>query len=172
MNEETFWRTVEAARAAPGDESDAQAQRLVESLSALDVSEIVAFETILRQFHGAAYRADLWGAAYLINGGCSDDGFDYFRAGLIALGRVAYEGALADPDSLADFAAEEIEYEDMMYVAEQAYRRKTGREDFYELVPEQAFPELVGSLDSWSTDGDLDDEKARDLYPRLYAQGG
>ena len=34
-----------------------------------------------------SYRWDLWGAAYLANGGCSDDGFDYFRGWLIGQGR-------------------------------------------------------------------------------------
>ncbi|MFD6821443.1 DUF4240 domain-containing protein [Streptomyces sp. NPDC060085] len=44
-------------------------------------------------------------AAYLIGGGCSNDSFMDFRAGLIALGRDWYEKATADPDSLADHPA-------------------------------------------------------------------
>lgn len=36
--------------------------------------------------HGALYRRDLWAAAYIIGGGCSDDSFIDFRAGLIAQG--------------------------------------------------------------------------------------
>ena len=47
-----------------------------------------------------AYRQELWGAAYLINGGCSDDGFVYFLGWLIAQGRDVYQAALPDPDSL------------------------------------------------------------------------
>jgi hypothetical protein len=43
----------------------------------------------------------VWGAAYIIHGGCSDDAFWDFRAGLIALGRTRYESALARPDTLA-----------------------------------------------------------------------
>jgi hypothetical protein len=39
---------------------------------------------------------------YLIGGGCSDDGFIDFRAGLIAQGRDWYERAAASPDDLAD----------------------------------------------------------------------
>jgi hypothetical protein len=49
-----------------------------------------------------SYRWDLWGAAYLINGGCSDDGFDYFRGWLLSQGRAIWQATLADPDSLAD----------------------------------------------------------------------
>ena len=48
-----------------------------------------------------SYRWDLWSAAYLANGGCSGDGFDYFRGWLIGQGRTAYETVLADPDALA-----------------------------------------------------------------------
>ena len=28
-----------------------------------------------------SYRSSLWAAAYVINAGCSDDGFGYFAAG-------------------------------------------------------------------------------------------
>src|SRR5262249_43197 len=104
---------IEDAKAEAGDDSYAQARLLARSLSSLSVEEIFAFEAIFNRLHAAAYRADLWGAAYLVNGGCSDDGFDYFRAGLIALGRSAYEAALTNPDLLADYATEEIDYEDM-----------------------------------------------------------
>jgi hypothetical protein len=55
----------------------------------------------------AAVMARVWGAAYLIHGGCSDDGFADFRAGLIALGRTRYEDAVAKPDSLAAIPAVE-----------------------------------------------------------------
>jgi hypothetical protein len=42
-----------------------------------------------------SYRNDLWAAGYLINGGCSDDGFDYFRgwrAGDRPAGRFLFPG--------------------------------------------------------------------------------
>ena len=50
----------------------------------------------------SAYCWSLWGAAYVINGGCSDDPFVDFRASLISRGRQVFERALSDPDSLAD----------------------------------------------------------------------
>ena len=34
-----------------------------------------------------SYDWNLWGAAYLMKGGCSDDAFDYFRGWLVAQGR-------------------------------------------------------------------------------------
>ena len=41
-----------------------------------------------------AYSWPLWGAAYVINGGCSDDTFTDFRAALISRGRQAFEAQL------------------------------------------------------------------------------
>lgn len=44
----------------------------------------------------------MWGAAYLMcDSLCSGDGFWYFQAWLIGLGREAFELAVADPDNLA-----------------------------------------------------------------------
>ena len=37
----------------------------------------------------------------MIHGGCPDDTFWDFRAGLIALGRAVFEAAIRDPDTLA-----------------------------------------------------------------------
>ena len=49
-----------------------------------------------------AHDWNLWGAAYLMKGGCSDDAFDYFRGWLVAQGRRTWERALRDPDTLAE----------------------------------------------------------------------
>ena len=61
-----------------------------------------AAEAVGRHLVAQAHRWDLGAAAYLMRGGYSDDGFDYFRGWLIAQGRSRRERALADPDSLAD----------------------------------------------------------------------
>ncbi|TYB52801.1 DUF4240 domain-containing protein, partial [Nonomuraea sp. PA05] len=117
----------------------------------------------------AAHRADLWGAAYLINGGCSDDGFEYFRCWLVGQGREVYEAALDDPDSLAEYGpvrgcvldgSDECECEPFMYAPERAHMRVTGHE-----LPEGtgAHPELGGM---WDFD-DVGEMSRR--YPRLSA---
>jgi hypothetical protein len=47
----------------------------------------VSFERHFTQRLADAYRWDLWGLAYQLNGGCSDDGFVYFRCWLLGQGR-------------------------------------------------------------------------------------
>jgi Protein of unknown function (DUF4240) len=55
-------------------------------LSARPSGEIVSADEFLRGLMADSYRDPLWAAAYLVNGGCSDDGFEYFRGWLIMHG--------------------------------------------------------------------------------------
>jgi hypothetical protein len=66
-----------------------------------------AFSRHFDEAMNRAYNWDLWGAAYVMNGGCGDDAFSDFRASLVSRGRKAFEGAFAAPDSLANEAFDE-----------------------------------------------------------------
>jgi hypothetical protein len=96
--------------------------------------EIVAAGHALQELMVGSYRTPLWAAAYVVNGGCSNDGFDYFRGWLIVQGREVFEHVVADPDALADLpvihaqAPSEayLECEDTLYIASRAHRAATG----------------------------------------------
>src|SRR5271169_5861141 len=60
------------------------------------------FAVLFDSMMDRAYSYGLWGAAYVIHGGCGDDAFTDFRASLISRGKEAFERAIRDPDSLAD----------------------------------------------------------------------
>src|SRR5437588_11064610 len=131
MDEAQFWTIIEAggnkARADPERQLAAARKRLAK----LSPEEIRAFHRHFNQKLADAYTWDLWGAGYLINGGCSDDGFHYFRAWLISRGRAVYEAAVANPDSLAgltDPHRDDYEFEDLWGVSQEAYREVTGEE--------------------------------------------
>ena len=96
-----FWRIIAAARSARGNDRESRVEALRERLADLPPRELQSFQGHYDSLITTAYRWDLWGAAYIINGGCSDDGFRYFRDWLISEGEEAYEAALADPESLA-----------------------------------------------------------------------
>src|SRR5215475_13181372 len=137
MDTEDVWRLVAQARAdTDGGAPDAVAARMTELLARRQPVEIVAFAQPLWDLLVASYRADLWAAAYVINGGASDDGFDYFRGWLIAEGRDVYDRALADPDSLATHPAiieaaasgDDPEDPDILSVAWSAHRAATGED--------------------------------------------
>jgi hypothetical protein len=160
MDHAQFWRLIEAAKAEARGDTDAQLAVLTKKLAALPAEEIVQFDGIFHEMMALSYRWDLWGAAYVLNGGCSDDGFDYFRGWLIAQGESVFRKALEDPESLADVATPEVECEEMFYVAASAYQAKTG--DHSMPAPRVSTPsEPVGK--PW------DEETVGEMYPRLAA---
>ena len=168
MDKAQFWRLIEDAKAKSGGECEGQAKLLQSLLAALSAEEIVSFDKIFNEFRAAAYRWDLWGASYLINGGGSDDGFEYFRWWLIGQGREIFETALAQPDSLADIIKDDIlwgngqlECEDIAYAAMEAYQQKTGRELPYD-EQNSRLSEPVGV--KWEED-DLDA-----MFPKIAAK--
>ncbi|MFI9163388.1 DUF4240 domain-containing protein [Kitasatospora aureofaciens] len=117
-------------------------QALVGLLAARPKREILEYQERFDELHGALYRWDVWAAAYLIGGGCSDDSFIDFRAAVIAQGRGWYQRVAINPDDLAEHplvvaaAAEHDDvlfYEVVNYSATYAFKQLAGDdEDFYE----------------------------------------
>lgn len=177
MDSKDFWKLIDDARALVRDPADAEgvADRISDLLTERPAHEIVAAQQLLWDLMAASYRAPLWAAAYLVNGGCSDDGFDYFRGWLIAQGREVFERAVADPDALAELPVikeasaeyEELECERMLGVAWDAYRRVTG-----EQLPRGSFTVDLPDLDpEWDFDFD-DEEELAERLPGLDALYG
>jgi Protein of unknown function (DUF4240) len=122
-----FWKFIGDARSgAPNDEHFLSKIRF--RLGMLQPEELLEFQGHFNKIHAECFVWSLWGAAYLMNGGCSDDGFEYFRAWLMAQGRPVFEKALEDPDTLATLVNPEGELEEFMYLAREAYKEKTGEE--------------------------------------------
>lgn len=127
MPEDAFWALVDQAAVEGRADGEARCAALARALALLPADDILAFDGAYALALDRACTWDLWGAAALIHGGCSDDGFDYFRDWLISRGRVIYEAALADPDTLvAPARQEEAELEEYRYVAGEVYETMTG----------------------------------------------
>ena len=130
MQEDKFWSIVEAARKAAGSDIDGRVEALEAQLRKLSTSEIQGFQNVYDTLVLRAFRWDLWGAAHLMNGDCSDDGFVFFCHWLISEGKARYEAALQDPDSLAEVERLDLfELEMFAYVAQDVFEDKDG-EDF------------------------------------------
>jgi hypothetical protein len=127
MTEAEFWDHVRAARPKRYDHNT-HADQLADRLAKLPEGDVLDFVHHWDAASARAYRRDLWGAAYLVNGGCSDDGFQYFRWWLILQGRAAFEAALADPDSLAELLDGETDVEAEVGPGVEAWFLLTGTE--------------------------------------------
>jgi Protein of unknown function (DUF4240) len=164
MNEPTFWQLVEAARAECTPELSNQPEILQKRLEALPPSEIVEFGKIFETLLVKAYRWDLWAAGYIIEGGCSDDGFSDFRAGLIGFGRDVFYDAIRDAGTLIRQPTRGVDFshEDMLYVARKAYTSVTGTE-----MPDQnvSRPDEPAG-EPW------DEESVGEKYPELAKKFG
>jgi hypothetical protein len=151
MPEEKFWQLIgQSLKAADGDSSD-QEHELELLLWKLPLQDLISFQNRYRQLRGAAYTWPLWGAAYIINGGCSDDGFCYFRDWLISRGREVYTNALTKPEWLAnlDLEEDESEAEGMAYVAESVFTSRTGQD-----LPAEYVENYTISGEEWQEEGD------------------
>ncbi|MDG4796132.1 DUF4240 domain-containing protein [Micromonospora sp. WMMD1082] len=169
MRTDDFWQLIDRARSG-GGAPDAVAARAVVLLAAHDTEEIVGYAHHQQRVLAASYRVDLWGAAYLINGGASDDGFEYFRGWLMTQGRAVFARAVADPDSLAELpqvraaslSGEEFECESMLAVPWDAYRRATATD----LPADREAAPAPDLNEFWDFD---DPDEARRRLPRLAA---
>lgn len=166
MDIDRFWAIVEDARTAARESGVPVDEALVDRLSELPAREILEYEVRYDEAHDAVYRWDMWAAAYLVSGGCSDDGFIDFRAGLVAAGRTWYEQAAADPDSLAGHpdAAEQsgalleevFSQEEVGYAAGRAYERVTGDPDGFHAALERHEEEMGAGVVAAGADGGAD----------------
>jgi hypothetical protein len=161
MTRDDFWSMVGDARSC--DDLDAHVENIQAALSQKPPEDIVDFERHMAALLVSSYTWALWGAAYLINGGCSDDGFDYFRGWLIANGQAVFAAALTDPDALADIPTveEDSECEMILYIARSAYEAVTAEE-----IP-SVMIHLPDLGEGWDFDDDA--EMAR-RYPKLFAR--
>jgi hypothetical protein len=173
MDSTTFWGIIRESRAdfdpaLRDGNMNRQVKRFQQLLNDLAPLEIAQIQREFDQRMNEAYRWDLWGAAYIINSGCSDDGFTDFRSWLISMGLEVYAAALRDPESLIDVAdtdgIEATSFEEFQYVPSQVYENKTGQD-----MPDTGVShprEPAG--DRWSEEGN---DLSRRL-PRLWAKYG
>ncbi|GLH79310.1 hypothetical protein SSBR45G_42190 [Bradyrhizobium sp. SSBR45G] len=152
----------------------AKSEALESALRELPLEQITGFEVAFRRYLNAAYTWDLWGAAYVVHGGCSDDGFEYFRRWLVTRGREVYEAAMADPDSLADFDGAAgpngaWEFEAIYYVTLKVFREKGGQGD----VRDHSEPEAgLGGPEPSGDAFEEDDEHLAKRYQKLWQRFG
>ena len=132
MNEDKYWTLIAESLEYAEDDQDAQAAYLRRTLVGFDPEEIVGFRLRTDKLLYDTYASEMWCAGYIMNGGCSDDMFEYFRLWVISRGREVYENARSNPDSLHSVADTKVpeglfDFESLWYVANEAFEQKTGK---------------------------------------------
>lgn len=129
MNEEVFWLIINEAKVHSGKNYRRQCYILSDYLDKLSAEEIVQYDRTFKFLMAQTYSFRLWEAAYALNGGCSDDTFDYFRSWLIGQGRDKFYWTLKNPRLLFLTGVKDAieNYEGLAYCAAEAYEKKTGQ---------------------------------------------
>ena len=162
MTCENFWEIIEDVHRASAGDMEAKCELLRKKLRQLPSDEVRSFADWFSECNYRAYTWELWAAAYIIGGGCSDDSFWDFRSTLISMGRETFEAALADPQSLADrdYDANNSRYEGYQYVAGEIYREKNRGRPLQRSQPHPARP----------SGQDWEESKVGMLYPKVAAK--
>lgn len=178
ITEAFFWKLLETAK-KKGEDPDEQLEWLVNHLSRRSVKDIVMFDYIFNQYYYKSYTSNLWAAAYIVMGGCSDDSFDYFRAWLLYLGKGTYETIIQDPEKIIphlkilEEEGDVPEFEDLLYVASMAYEEKTGFDDehYYDLYEQLSADKYVQPKMEFDWDED-NEEGLSNKFPVLWERYG
>ncbi len=176
MDEDRYWQLIADSLRNTNGEQDEQAAYLTSALY-LDFTpaDILGFRLRTDKLLFDTYNSDMWCAGYIMNGGCSDDSFEYFRLWIISRGREVYENARANPDSLADVHGGTVEdfyeFETIWYVANKAFEKKTGK-DLYDYIDYENFKTSEANYPrdfefSWTEE---DPESRKNICPKLYAR--
>jgi hypothetical protein len=176
LEKKEFWSLIEKSR-----ESD-QADWLIEELVKKGLEEVLDFECLFQGFMNASYQSRLWGAAFVLMGGCSDDAFDYFRGWLIGQGEEVFNKVLKDPQYLAEYITEDNLddegyplNEDLLSVGFEAYTLiKTGDTDWDDEIFNQFLKalEVKGVHHKTDIEFDWEEDDLEHLFPILWERFG
>ncbi len=158
MNEAQFWEIIQRVDINAKGDMDEKCNLITKAIASLDPINAQVFGELFDAMDDRAYSWEVWGAAYVIHGGCSDDTFSDFRASLISRGKVGFDKAIRDPDSLADDNIEEESwfYEGYQYAVSAGVEAAVGKQ-----VKRKTSAPTEPSGNEW------DEETVNELYPRL-----
>ncbi|CAF5097826.1 unnamed protein product [Rotaria sp. Silwood1] len=146
MDEEIFWNIIKTTKDNSNGDFEEQQEELAKELRKLTPDEIILFGNRFRYFRGQANTWELWGAIYIIHGGCGDDSFNDFREWVI--------GQDLDADTI-----NEIGWEGLGYVYSTVFKELTGQEMEYTYRENH---ETTGQ--EWEEEND----DLNNMFPKLY----
>ena len=169
LNETVFWNIVDSSIKNTKNQ-DEQESFLVKEIEKLTPEQIIGFRLRTDKLLYDTYNSDMWCAGYIMNGGCSDDGFEYFRNWIISRGKDTYYKAKENPDSLILELVEGedyYEFECFWYVALTAFENKTGKE-LYDYISDD-FITKEGNYPKFEfTWNEEEPETMKEICPNLF----
>lgn len=164
MDEDKFWEIIQNSKDNSHGDFEQQQEELANQMRKFSPGDIILFGNRFRYFRGQANIWELWGAIYIIHGGCGDDSFNDFREWVIGQGKDFYYKTIKDPETLVEVETdkiESVEWEGLGYVPSTVFKEMTGQDMPY---PFKEKNETTGS--EWEEEGD----DLKNMFPKLYAK--
>ncbi len=163
MPDDQFWKLIKFTHEKSKGDFEAQQQILHKELQKLRPIDIIHFDNKFRKLRGEAYTWNLWGAIYIINGGCGDDSFMDFRGWLIAQGKDFYYQTVSNPESLVDVDSDRInvDWEGMGYIPNTVFEENTGVK-----MPSAQVENIEITGEEW----DENNDELKNKFPLLWAK--
>ncbi|WP_433831861.1 DUF4240 domain-containing protein [Flavobacterium anhuiense] len=175
MDKTEFWKIIEYSIAKSNNDRSQQEKVIIEKLATYNPEQIIEFEVIFRQLIIEADDFKIMAVQKIIEGYVSDDSFLYFRCWLIGKGEKIYTETLKNPEFLAGNIYEDEDelhyFEELMYVATDAYKIKTGKKEEDETFPRDIAigKGLDYDFGPYQTKGvDWKEEELPKTYPKLW----
>ncbi|MEO5942180.1 MAG: DUF4240 domain-containing protein [Ferruginibacter sp.] len=170
LDEDLYWMIVDKSLKNTSDQ-DEQEQFLINEIGKLSLKQIIGFRLRTDKLLYDTYNSEMWCAGYIMNGGCSDDGFEYFRNWVISRGKETYYNAKQNPDNLIEEVNEDLEmyeFESFWYVALDSFKQKTGK-DLYDFVDDNNFNTREGDYQQFDfTWKEEEPDSMQKICPRLF----
>lgn len=165
MDEDRFWEIIQIVKNNSANDYEQKYEELAKQLHTLTPDDIILFANRFRFFRGQANTWELRGAIHIIQGGCDDDSFTYFREWVIGQGKEFFFKTIREPETLAQletgFIEETSEFEGSGDVPSTVFKEMTGQDM---PCPFQEDQDTTGK--EWTEEGD--DLKKR--FPLIYAR--
>lgn len=171
LDEELYWQIVDESLKNTRSQKE-QEEYLVSRIQKLTPPEIIGFRLRTDKLLYDSYTSVIWCAAYIMNGGCTEDNFEYFRCWIISRGKNTFYKSKENPDYLINEVNNELgnySFENYWYVALTAFENKTSHylfdfiDDKFKFCEGQ-YPELKLT---WE-EGEPETMEA--ICPKLFAQ--
>jgi hypothetical protein len=170
IDEDLYWTIIDKSLKNTTDQDD-QEQFLIKEIGSLTPKQMVGFRLRTDKLLHDTYNSEMWCAGYIMNGGCSDDGFEYFRNWVISRGKETFYKSKQKPDNLIDEVDEDLEmyeFESFWYVALEAFKQKTGK-DLYDYIDNDNFKTKEGQYPkiefTWQEENP---ESMKKICPKLF----
>lgn len=170
LDEDLYWSIISKSLKKTNNQDD-QEQFLIKEIGNLTPTQMIGFRLRTDKLLYDTYNSEMWCAGYIMNGGCSDDGFEYFRNWVISRGKETYYNAKQNPDNLISEViegAEFYDFESFWYVALEAFQQKTGK-DLYDYIDYDNFKTSEGNYPQFEfTWKEEDSESMKKICPKLF----